>query len=65
MEQGTGPIAAPHRFGWRACLAEECQGPVLDALIATGFVRMQYGDRLALTDAGWARARALRLRRPF
>jgi hypothetical protein len=52
MEQGTGPIAAPHRFGWRA-VVEECQGPVLDALIATGFVRIQYGDRLALTDAGW------------
>ena len=47
------------------CLADECQGPALDALIATGFVLFQYGDRVALTDAGWARARALRSRRPF
>ena len=47
------------------CLAEECHGPALDALIATGFVQLQYDDRLAVTDAGWARARALRSRRPF
>jgi hypothetical protein len=47
------------------CLAEQCQGPALDALIATGFVQLQYGDRVALTDAGWARARALRSRKPF
>jgi hypothetical protein len=30
------------------CLAEECHGPALEALIATGFVQLQYGDCLAL-----------------
>ena len=47
------------------CSADECHGPDLEALIATGFVQLQYGDSVALTDAGWARARALRSRRPF
>jgi len=45
--------------------ADECQGAALEALIATGFVRLQRGNRVALTDAGVARARQLRFRRPF
>ena len=44
-----------------SCAADECQGAALDALIGTGFVRMQ-SDRVALTDAGLARARELRSR---
>jgi hypothetical protein len=47
------------------CPAEECRGPALEALIEAGFVQLQYGDRVALSDAGWARARSLRRRRPF
>ena len=47
------------------CLADECQGSALDALIATGFVRVLHGAQVALTDAGLARARELRSRRPF
>jgi hypothetical protein len=34
------------------------------ALIGTGFVRMQGGDIVGLTDAGLARARELRFGRP-
>jgi len=48
-----------------ACLADECQDPAVDALISAGFVLLQYDDRVALTDAVWAHARALRSRRPF
>jgi hypothetical protein len=51
-------------LGGGSCVADECQGPVLDALFAAGFVRMQGGDRVALTDAGLARARELRFGRP-
>jgi len=40
--------------------ADECQGPALDALLATGFVRLEGSDRVALTDDGLARARELR-----
>ena len=47
------------------CLVDDCQGPALDALIGTGFVRLQGSDYVALTDAGLARARQLRSRRPF
>jgi hypothetical protein len=47
------------------CPAEKCQGAALDALIATGFARFQDGDQVVLTDAGLARARELRSRRPF
>jgi hypothetical protein len=43
-----------------SCPADECQGAALDALIAVGFVKEQGGDRVALTDAGLARARELR-----
>jgi len=43
-----------------SCAADECQGEALDALIEVGFVRVQAGDRVALTDAGLARARELR-----
>ena len=39
--------------------ADECQGEPLDALIKAGFVREQT-DRVALTNAGLARARELR-----
>ena len=42
-----------------SCAADECQGAALDALIGTGFVRLQGGDRVVLTDAGLARAREL------
>jgi hypothetical protein len=44
---------------------DECQGPALDALIETGFVRLQDGDRVALTAAGRARVREFRSRKPF
>jgi hypothetical protein len=47
-----------------SCVADECQGAALDALIGTGFVRMQGSDRVVLTDAGLARARELRFGRP-
>ena len=40
--------------------ADECQGAALDALIEVGFIRVQAGDCVALTDAGLARARELR-----
>ena len=43
-----------------SCAAGECQHAVLEALIANDFVRMEGGDRVALTDAGLARARELR-----
>jgi hypothetical protein len=43
-----------------SCAADECQGTALDALIETGFVKVQAGDRVALTDAGVTRARELR-----
>ena len=43
-----------------SCAVEECQGAALDALIESGFVREESGDRVALTDAGLARARELR-----
>ena len=39
---------------------DKCQGPALDALIEAGFVTVQMADRVALTDAGLARARELR-----
>ena len=38
------------------CAADECQGAALDALIEAGFVALQPGDGVALTDAGLARA---------
>jgi hypothetical protein len=38
---------------------DECQGAALDALINAGFVTVQVADRVALTDAGLARAREL------
>ena len=40
--------------------ADECQGEPLDALINAGFVRDQATGRVALTNAGLARARELR-----
>lgn len=40
--------------------ASECRGEPLDALIEAGFVHVQTDDRVALTDAGLARARELR-----
>jgi hypothetical protein len=43
-----------------SCDAEPCQGATLDALVEAGFVREQAGDRVALTNAGLARARELR-----
>ena len=43
-----------------SCAADECQGAALDALIKVGFVRVRGADRVALTDAGLARARELR-----
>ena len=43
-----------------SCAADECKVTALDALIETGFVRVQGGDRVALTDTGLARARELR-----
>ena len=39
--------------------ADECQGAALDALVEAGFVTLQAGDRIALTDAGLARASQL------
>ena len=45
--------------------AEECLGSALDALIGAGFVRFESGDQVVLTEAGLARARELRSRRPF
>jgi len=45
--------------------ADECRGPTLEALIAAGFVRLEGRNRVALTDAGAARARQLRFRRLF
>jgi hypothetical protein len=47
-----------------SCAAGECQGTSLDALIGAGFVTVQAGNRVALTDAGFARARELRFGRP-
>jgi hypothetical protein len=43
-----------------SCAASECQGEALNALIEVGFVTVQSGDRVALTDLGLARARELR-----
>src|SRR5262245_15191226 len=43
-----------------SCAFHKCQGPALDALIEAGFVSVQLADRVALTDAGLARARELR-----
>ena len=43
-----------------SCAADECQGAALDALTEVGFVTVRAGDRVALTDAGLARARELR-----
>jgi hypothetical protein len=43
-----------------SCAADECQGAPLDALIKVGFVTVRGADRVALTDAGLARARELR-----
>jgi hypothetical protein len=42
-----------------SCATDECQAEALDALIKAGFVREQT-DRVALTNAGLARARELR-----
>jgi hypothetical protein len=42
------------------CAAEECQSTALNALIESGFVREEGGERVGLTDAGMARARELR-----
>ena len=68
-------LVAPVLLGWskeqaellrRIALAggsyatDDCPRPALEALISTGFVRMQGGDRVALTDTGLARARELR-----
>jgi hypothetical protein len=47
------------------CIADECDGPALEALIKTGFVRLHNADRVALTAAGLSRVRALRSRKPF
>jgi hypothetical protein len=43
-----------------SCAADDCLGAALEALISTGFLRMEGGDRVVLTDAGLARARELR-----
>jgi hypothetical protein len=43
-----------------SCAADECETTALNALIDADFVREQAGDRVALTDAGLARARELR-----
>ena len=43
-----------------SCAADECQGAALDALTEVGFVTVRAADRVALTDAGLARARELR-----
>ena len=40
--------------------AEECQYEAVRGLIAAGFAKEAAGDRVALTDAGLARARELR-----
>jgi hypothetical protein len=45
--------------------ADECRGPALEALVETGFVRFQGSNGVVLTDAGVARARQLRSRRPY
>jgi hypothetical protein len=42
-----------------SCAADECQAEALDALMKAGFVTEQ-ADRVALTNAGLARARELR-----
>jgi hypothetical protein len=46
-----------------SCAVDECQGAALDALIKVGFVTPRAADRVALTDAGLARARELRSNR--
>jgi hypothetical protein len=50
-----------------SCAADECQGAALDALIEVGFVRVEAGERVAVTNAGLARVRELRpgRRRPL
>ncbi|GEP53892.1 hypothetical protein [Reyranella soli] len=45
-----------------SCAVDECQWATLEALISAGFARMEYGERVALTDAGLARARELRFK---
>ena len=75
QEDEAMELVAPVLLGWnkeqaellrRIALAggsvavDDCPRPALEALISTGFVRMQGGDRVALTDAGLARARELR-----
>ena len=42
-----------------SCDTDECLGASLDALIEAGFVTVQAAGRVALTDAGLARAREL------
>lgn len=43
-----------------SCAADECHGEAVGGLIAAGFAKEEAGDRIALTDAGLARARELR-----
>jgi hypothetical protein len=43
-----------------SCAADECELTALQALINADFVRQRAGGRVALTDAGLARARELR-----
>ncbi|GEP62049.1 hypothetical protein RSO01_92150 [Reyranella soli] len=44
-------------------LLTSADGQALEALISARFVRMEGADRVALTDAGMARARELRFSR--
>jgi len=50
-------------LGGGTCAADKCERAALDALIDAGFVRQQAGERVALTNAGLARARELRFGR--
>jgi hypothetical protein len=45
-----------------SCDESKCQGPALDGLTEAGFATLQTAGRVALTDAGLARARELRPR---
>src|SRR5262245_65568200 len=60
LEQGAGRAAAPHRFSRGKLCCRRMPRCGLDDLVEVGFVRVEAGDRVAVTYGGLERDGQLR-----